>query len=162
MKILDQGTDITTSGSYSSSPNITNETSGSQFDINFTPSVQNLEWLESALNIVRQVNNRDVKANAINLLAVFKEIFTILKQAGYDITRFPPLRAIHLDDDSLLIEWVFTDIRIGFSFEIDPIKNSWYLVTNKKLEELSESGYLTNDNFKSVVLRIFDFVLKNS
>jgi hypothetical protein len=42
----------------------------------------------------------------------------------------PPLHASYIEDDgAFLIEWMFEDRRLGFSFEADPSESGWFYVT---------------------------------
>jgi hypothetical protein len=162
MKSFYQDTDIITSGSYASSNESVDETSGSQIDSNIIPNNLNLGILNPTIAAIQQVKNRNVQSSAIRFLTISKDVLVFLYRNNYDSSHLPPLYATQIEDGSLLIDWIFPNFRIGFSFEEDPSNNGWYIVTDKKLEEYTGSGYLTNENFKDTILRMFMFAINNS
>ena len=59
----------------------------------------------------------------------------------YTVTAgLPPLRLVLLEDSSYLLEWIFEDRRLGFSFETDPKDSGWYFVFSAASSERYESG----------------------
>jgi hypothetical protein len=161
MKNLYSGTNTMTSGSFSSSQDIYDETSGSQFDVLFSPKIHYSRLLSSVVETLGTVKDENVITCAQRFINIFIEALNA-QRIDHDISQLPPLRAIHLEDNSLFIEWVFPDFRIGFSLDTHPEKNSWYLVTNKNLEEFSASGYLTENNIKSIILQMVSYAVTNS
>jgi hypothetical protein len=81
------------------------------------------------------------------------EVPTLTKEAIQDVlkqfatsvsyspkTNLPPLRLTMLEDSSYLLEWVFEDRRLGFSFEQNPKDSGWYYVYSNDSSERFESG----------------------
>lgn len=64
-----------------------------------------------------------------------------------------------IEDDTLLIEWIFPNFRFGFSMEKDLNESSYYFISKKNYGETTVSG-LINDTFgddliKVIVKKIF-------
>jgi hypothetical protein len=162
MKTIDNESDFTTTGSYSSRIYPATDTSGSQFETHVTPSIPSISLTRSAHEIVEQIESHVIKDDAIRLLEIFEKVAISLKTNAVDISRLPNLNATSIDDDTLFIEWIFSDFRIGFTLGSDPTNNSWFLVTNRKLEEYSSSSSLTRSNMESIIFRLVNFALANS
>lgn len=73
------------------------------------------------------------------LTSVIKDIVFTFRQFNFNIENLPKIYAFNLEDGSLLIEWIFDDLRIGFNIEPIKTESSWYLVTNKNLGEINAS-----------------------
>lgn len=58
-----------------------------------------------------------------------------------DVRVCPSLRLATADDDSILVEWVFSDRRLGFAYERDERESGWYFVQRTKQ---GEAGPLSN------------------
>jgi hypothetical protein len=71
-------------------------------------------------------------------------------------TKLPPLRLTILEDSSYLLEWVFEDRRLGFSFEQSPKDSGWYYVYSSDSSERFESG--TMDQLE--MSRLIEMTLK--
>lgn len=128
----------------------------------FFPLLEGLSLLGGIWNTINQATNHEVAKEAEKILSIFQEIFLMFRQFELDLTYLPPLRAFNGDDDSILIEWIFRDFRIGFTIEPDLEESGWYLVSNKNLGEISASGYTSNIDIKRLVLWLFNFVLSNA
>jgi len=50
------------------------------------------------------------------------------------------------DDGSILVEWISSDFRIGFSIESILSDSSWYVISNSTLGDICESGYLFRED----------------
>lgn len=69
-----------------------------------------------------------------------------------------PLSISIIEDDCLLIEWIFPDFRFGFSMEKDLNESNYYFVSNQKYGELNVSGLINFNNnlIKTVVEKVFN------
>ncbi|MCL4262231.1 MAG: hypothetical protein KJ069_03415 [Anaerolineae bacterium] len=92
--------------------------------------------------VVEQIENQEVARGARELLRIIEELVSILRETGFDLNNLPPLHAFLVNDGSILFEWISSDFRVGFSVEPDLNESGWYLVSNKRLGEISASGYL--------------------
>jgi hypothetical protein len=119
-------------------------------------------------NIFREVNldvfnipNDKVRRTTSQFLNTFQRIFilnrTRIEASGY----LPPLKIRCIDDESVLIEWIFKDFRIGFSIELVVSESSWYLVSNDNLGEVSAGGDLNLPDVDSLLSKLLSFVLSN-
>jgi hypothetical protein len=115
-----------------------------------------------ALTVVRQIHNKQIAKEAKKLLLNVQDIINSFQQFGIDLSHLPPLQAFLPDDGSILIEWIFPDFRIGFSLEPNLDDSGWYLVSNKKLGEISASGYVSGIDLKNLILWLLNFVLTHS
>ncbi len=150
------------SGSYGSSSWITDETTGDQNNICSAQLLTDAGLIEQALNTVCKSENAIIRDQAVKLLFLFRDLFKSFQAASVDTSRLPPLQAAIVEDGSILIEWIFPDFRMGFNIEQDTKNNSWFLVSSKKLDEFSSSGYLSTRNLRSTILNLLKFAINNS
>jgi hypothetical protein len=81
----------------------------------------------------------DLRApNTRPILEVLSQFVAALPKPG--ATKLPALRFMVLEHSSYLLEWTFTDRRLGFSFEADPKDSGWYYVFSSASSERYESG----------------------
>lgn len=118
--------------------------------------------IKSAWDSIQKTPNEEIAERAKKLLTIIQEMISSFQEVGFDLCYLPPLRAFNVEDGSVLIEWIFTDFRIGFTVEIDPEESGWYMVSNKKLGEISASGYISNINVEKLILWHLNFILSNS
>lgn len=157
-----QETDFMTPHSYLFSDIPLDETFGSRSDFCSLALSQDFALIQQALDTVCQTKNQQTRSQAIRLLTTMQRVVRSLQQAGVDLVHVPSLQAGTWGDDSLLIEWVFPDFRVGFGIEPNVNDSSWYLVSNDRLEEVSASGHIPKANLENLVSRLLRFVLLNS
>ena len=114
-----------------------------------------------ARDILLKIENPSVAEQLGKLLLIIDKTLDIVRQRADDSSRIPLLRP-HIDEDgSILLEWVFSDFRIGFNIEPNPEDSGWHLVSNKRLSESIESKQLIN-NMNELVFKSIDFIIKNT
>lgn len=138
------------------------QTSGGKPSLQYYPLLNIPNLIRTALDVTHQTENRDIANEGKKVLLLIQEMVNSFKELKLDLGYLSPLNAYNVDDGSLLIEWVFRDFRIGFSYEPNPNESGWYLITNRTLGEISASGYLSNDNYESLILWLLNFALSNS
>lgn len=138
-----------------------NETIGRILSQHFYPLPGDLDIIKSAWNTLKETVNQEVAREAKKLLTIIQETIVSLQQLEF-VGSLPPLRAFNVNDNSLLIEWIFPNFRIGFTIEPNPYDSGWYLVSNKNLGETSASGYIDGMDTKKLFLWLLNFVLANS
>ena len=139
----------------------TTETIGSSLDIYFSLQPEDSSLVKSARETTYQTENQKVAQETRRLLSIVQRAITSFQRFGVDLGHLPPLGAFNVDDGSVLIEWIFSDFRIGFNVEPDPDDSGWYLVSNKNLGEISASGYTSGAGLESLVLWLLGFILSN-
>jgi hypothetical protein len=112
---------------------------------------------------ILQIEDSERADAALRIVNTIHKLLDLFQMYGLDINYLPPLRAFHLSDESFLLDWIFLDFRIGFSFEPDHNESGWYLVTNKNLGEIGMSGYLSEiGDMTSFIFWLLSFVRSNS
>lgn len=114
--------------------------------------------IKHAWDVTYKTDNQEVAKEARILLSNVEDLLDKFWKLGMDLTFLPRLHANNAEDGSLLIEWIFSDYRIGFSIEPDLQESGWYLVSNKNLGEISASGFLFRKDIKGIVLWLLNFV----
>lgn len=71
--------------------------------------------------------------------------------AEYTERDLPPFAVAQRDDGSLLIEWLFPERRLGFSFEIDAKDSSWYYVSTESAGNTHASGNLATADIAALL-----------
>ncbi|GEM_PF-928050 len=146
---------------YETSFFITSDASG-----NTSPYLRTLphdiDILRNADLGTNEVNNKDVMRQTQKFISVFQRILLNNHNIVNSFSYLSPLNFKWLEDDSVLIEWIFKDFRIGFSIEPVEQDSSWYLVSNQNLEEVSKSGLLDMEDLEPLLVNLLDFASSNS
>lgn len=91
-----------------------------------------------------------------------RKILSLIADTLSDRDRFanlPPFNAFPAEDGSVLIEWIFPYLRLGFSIEPDPKESAWYLTSNSITGRISASGPLDEEHAVSTIEWLITFVL---
>ena len=139
-----------------------NQTYGGELFYNFIPLSTGTNLIDRALEPLRENENPEISARARETLKSIQEKIDTLIKYKIDILYLPKIRAFNVDDGSILLEWIFEDFRIGFSIEPIDAESSWYLVTSQKYGEISASGYISDINFKNIILWLINFIMVNT
>jgi hypothetical protein len=124
---------------------------------------ENRGIVSDALLKIRLLTNKNQFNQAYKVLKAIQEIINILHESAFDLSAIPHLKAFIIEDDnSVLIEWIFNDFRIGFNIEDNIHESGWYLMTNGKFGDISASGYIKNSNIKKNIMWLITFILINS
>jgi len=115
--------------------------------------------IRPAWNVIRQTRNQTVAEESRKILLVIQETIIDLQHLNFDLGYLPQLHAFNVDDDSVLIEWIFDDFRIGFSIESESKDSSWYLVSNANSGEMAASGYISRIDIKTMALWLINFII---
>jgi hypothetical protein len=135
-----------------------NETHGAGFEDAFVSNAV-LRIIAPVLPVIKETKNSGVVDEATGLISLIKKLMTGLEYLNFDIGKFPPLNAVCLADDSLLIEWIFQAFRIGFVVETNKEDSSWYLVSIIEKTEFNESGRLTDIDKEQLVRKLVSFLI---
>ena len=124
----------------------------------FLPAIPESKLIKGAWDATYRAPILEVASEARKLLMKLQETTSSLQLMGIDFDYVPILQLFHVDDGSILIEWIFSDFRIGFSIEPNFEESSWYLVSKKNMGGINASGNLENMDIKSLFLWLFYFV----
>ncbi len=133
--------------------------------ISFDPFLivlENSKLLGELWLIIEKMENIETRNRACELLNSFPEILSLAKRLGIDISYLPKIKAfLNTNDGSLLVEWIFSDFRIGFTLETDDLESGWYLVSNSNLGSMNASGDISKVELGGLVLRLFLFAVNH-
>ena len=112
---------------------------------------------------IEKITNPDVRKKVIEILIAFQDVIIALeKKKSFADLVFPQIRIDINEDQSALIEWIFNNFRVGIAIEINDKESSWYLVSNREMNEFSQSGLLpTMPKIHMLINDIIQFVLKH-
>jgi len=122
-------------------------------------SIKIFQNIESQLD---KIPNSTVRLSVGDFIYTFQKLLRdmVIKKR---LSNYLPNMMVEINDDSsVFFEWIFKDFRIGFSIELNVNESSWYLITNKNLEELSVSGSLYAGELSLVITKIIKYVLENT
>lgn len=119
---------------------------------------KNTDVFDKVIKEMGSIENESLRENLLEFTRTFTSILSNLKE----IPNFLPAFILTVEEDSLFLEWVFKDFRVGFTISVSEDESMWFMITNKNLEELSVSGDLKSSDYYSVILRILGFVLENT
>lgn len=115
-----------------------------------------------ALLLTEQIRNAAIKKLTLQYLGIFQTVLVEIINGNRDIGYLPPLKMNIDDDGSVLLEWIFKDFRIGISFEVQESDSSWYLVSNKNMQEVSKSGSLSTTDSIVLIRDLVSYVISNT
>jgi hypothetical protein len=138
-----------------------NETFGLKSRL-YSFSMSENRLVKSALQTIRTTTNKKIAEESRDLLLLIQKIVISLQHLNFDIVYLPPLTAVNVEDNSVLIEWIFRDFRIGFTMEDNQGDSGWYLVSNRKLGEILASGSIANIDLEKHLLWLLNFVFSHS
>ncbi len=122
----------------------------------------NLNIFENVEKYLSKINDNKIKDFLIEFMHTFQEIL-IEKMTKVGIYNYLPQMTVEeQDEESIFLEWIFKDFRIGFSFEKKVDDSTWYMITNKNLEEFIVSGSLNKENVYITALKTINYALENS
>jgi hypothetical protein len=127
----------------------------------FLPLPDESSLVRKAWTVTRKVENKAVAQEARNLLIIIQEMIDSFQLFGFDVGYLPSLDAFVVDDGSILIEWIYSNFRIGFNIECNPQDSGWFLVSNRQLGDIGASGRTFGLDINKLFLWLFNFVLSN-
>jgi hypothetical protein len=135
--------------------NLTDSSEGSDYII-----ADNL--FENVNNNMDKIQNGFVKEFLLKFIKIFQD--TIWEKTRNDASYFfPPIKMIVEENDSVFLDWIFKDYRIGFAIETRISESSWYLVANENLDNFSMYGKLEIDTIRYILdEKLLPFVIGNS
>jgi len=138
---------------------IIDETTDGELSKQFFPVPDDDSLIKHAWEITYKTINQQVVKEARRFLSIFQDMAAIFPQLGLDLYSLPHLFGFNVDDGSFLIEWIFSDFRIGFNFEQNLNDSSWYLVSNQKYGDINASGFLSIRDSRSLILWLLTFII---
>lgn len=103
-----------------------------------------------------KIKNKTLQTRIMFFIKSFGNILSY-----FNVTDIPlPSILITIEEDSVFLEWIFMDFRIGFTFCECEEESMWYLVSNKKLDELTVSGSLMETDYYAIIEKLISFVLR--
>lgn len=123
--------------------------------------------LPNSINIFKKIDlsiikNHFVRKQVNKFYSRFHLLLSYFKKYIPETTSLPYLMLAQDDEDeSVLIEWIFKDFRIGFSFGKEERLSSWYFVANEKFDSISTSGRITDKVIDELLINVIKFVISN-
>jgi len=117
--------------------------------------------VQPAANIFAEIKNPSVVEQAGKILATIQRMVLRVRQERSDLTDIPPVCAHLSEDGSVLLEWIFSDFRIGFNVEPNPDESGWHLISNKRLGEIAVSKPLPRNlaRMSETIAMLIDFIV---
>lgn len=123
------------------------------------PTLGTVQLTASAFRAVRDTPNPEVRKQAEHVLSLVLLIVSLLERTDFDVSGLRPIKAYRNEDGSLLLEWLFPSLRIGFGIEVDPTESGWYLVGRKALKEFEVAGKLSGpEDLARIILAVLSNV----
>lgn len=115
---------------------------------------------QAAKEVISRIKNETVRKQAQKIISAIDNTLHMIHQERPDITRIPILYTHPIEDEAVLIEWIFRDFRIGFNVEPDPKDTGWHIVSGENLDDFAMSQRLTD--YKKTVQAILSMILSNT
>jgi hypothetical protein len=115
--------------------------------------------ISNAIKIISHCNNHEVVARAKKILYIINDALNKVA-SDIDITnKISEIYAYVSEDVVVYLEWIYPDIRIGFSIEASDLDSTWYMVTTIKVGGIEASGVLTDDSIQRTIMWVISFLL---
>ncbi len=125
-------------------------------------SLKNFSFIRNAWTVSIRNKNRQVKEMACQILTILRNTLSNLENQNYNISPLPSLHAFNAADESITIEWIFEEFRIGFTIEFDPEESGWYLISSENFGAITASGNLAEINLELIIEWLSLFAIKHS
>lgn len=137
------------------------ETESGPYKPNFVTLPEYSSLIKSAWEASYKIENQGLAREARSLLSLIQETVESFKQLGFDLGALPEFQLSGAMDGSILVEWIFKNFRVGFSFEAHQEESSWYLVSDKNLGDIGASGYISGLSMEKTFLWLLNFVISH-
>lgn len=119
-----------------------------------------LDPISQAREVIKKIDSPSVIHQSERLLSTIQKMVRLIKESRPEAKEIPPLHAeFDVENESLLISWIFRDFRVGFNIELDEGESGWHLVANRNMGDIAASGQLLDmDNTVAILL---NFILSN-
>lgn len=141
---------------------IANETISGSAVVKYFFLDNRINVISEALNKIKLKENSITKNRAKEILLNIQKLLEEFANANMNVWDIPNLRAFLPDDDSILMEWQFSNYRLGFSVEPSLEESGWYLVTDKDMGSINASGFIGDGDLKPLLLWLINFVIAHS
>jgi len=127
---------------HSWAPDVPDETIGTgepteSFSLRHEPNPTREAW-----KVIPQIQDTSVVKQLDELLSTISREVLKAQETPGSLSHIPALHAHVLEDGSVVLEWLFTDFRVGFNIEPNRADSGWHYVLGKKFNERSGSGQL--------------------
>lgn len=128
----------------------------------YVPLPSGVDVFRNIMSDLGNINSIEVRKLALEFIQKLRSAILALPQFYKASVILSPLKINESEDGSVLLEWNFRDFRFGFSIDEEIANSYWYLVTNRKLEELSVSGDLDVRDADEIIFKTLKYVLENT
>lgn len=118
----------------------------------------NLDIFKNITPVINEISNLFLRECLINFISTFTQVLSTIQT----ISNFLPPMDIQTEDDSIFLEWIFKDFRVGFTMAENETESMWFIITNRNLEEFSVTGDLVKRDYQLLITRILKYVLENT
>lgn len=102
-------------------------------------------------------SNKTLCEEALQILAAIRHEIAKNRILGH----LPKIYVFESEDGSILLEWIFKNLRLGLSIESEIEKSSWFLVSNKSIGSINAYGRLDSDIKYPVIKWLANLVISN-
>lgn len=118
--------------------------------------------IDDALIKVKSHNNKIISSFAVKILIEIQKTITSLCSLKFELCDLPSLNAFFVEDGSILIEWIFSQFRVGFVVDPELNDSSWYLVSNNDMGDINASGFIVTKDLNRLVLWLISFIISSA
>ncbi len=108
--------------------------------------------------IIPKIDDDKIREQVENIGIILSRLLELAQKNKGDLP-IPPLYASITEENSVLIEWIFPDFRIGFNIESNPDESGMYIVAGDRLDDSVGSKKL--GDIKDDLSNVVTYVLSN-
>jgi hypothetical protein len=118
---------------------------------------RSIDITRNARENARSIEDKSLAQETEITLAVIRKCV----EANSSDHNFPSIHLFKPEDGSILIEWIFQNLRLGINIEQNKEESSWFFVTNENLGNINAYGHLESTIRKPVLKWLISFIISN-
>lgn len=132
-------------------------------DMNIYKVTAGYDIFKSIYRNYKNLSNDNVKKKIKNFMLVLQRNLVIQNDVFENFNNYlPPLLMNELEDGSVVIEWIYSNFRVVFSFEVNDSESFAMLLTSKEYSDLNITYSLNKDSVNDTVKSLLSFIVSNT
>lgn len=123
---------------------------------------KNINILSDIKDDISNITDKLLRNKVLEIILTFQKSIIHTSKKLDNIGYLSPLKINKIDENTIIIEWIFKNFRIGFVIEIEINKSSWYIVSDANIENIDKSGLLQSYELNLLIDDLIDFVINNT
>jgi len=117
----------------------------------------------SLFSAMSKTKSPEIIKQTQEITLIIIDLLISVQKTNYEISNIPSLHVTNLEEEeSLLIEWLFVNYRIGFNIRSEAKDSTWYLIATGSSANSGQFGSLSEIDKKALLAKLVSIILSNS